>query len=349
MSKIGVFASPSPIAVPADLDGLVYVTGTEPGIRRRRAGRGFVYLGPDGARVTDPATLARIRSLAIPPAYGEVWIAADEGAHIQATGRDQRGRKQYRYHPGWSELRAGTKFDRLPVFAEALPGLRDRVQADLGRAGLPREKVLATVVTLLETTLIRVGNEDYARRNGSYGLTTLRPEHVELAGGELRFDFQGKSGKLWRLAVKDRRVARIVRGCQELPGQTLFRYRAPQGETASVTSADVNAYLREITGEDITAKHFRTWAGTVMAAEALAGFGSPGTERQARRAVAEAIRRVAARLGNTAAVCRTSYVHPTVIRSFMDDRLVWQPEAEVGVRGLKPEERATLRLLREGT
>ncbi len=330
---------------------LVYATGEEPGISRRRAGKGFSYRDPDGRTVRDEATLARIRDLAIPPAYTDVWISADPSAHIQATGRDQKGRKQYRYHPDWMTERAGTKFARLIEFAEALPSLRNRIKADMALPGLPRAKVLATVASLLETTLIRVGNEDYARKNRSFGLTTLRRRHVRVDGSELRFDFKGKSGKQWRVSVRDRRVARVLRACQELPGQTLFRYRDADGEALAVTSADVNDYLREVTGEEITAKDFRTWAGTVMAAAALAELPPQDSAKASARALKDVIDRVAQKLGNTPTVCRQSYVHPGVVTGFLEARFLWPPPTKAihaaVEKGLRLEEAQTLAMLRK--
>jgi DNA topoisomerase-1 len=330
---------------------LVYATGDEPGIIRRRAGKGFAYRDPDGSPIRDPATLARIRALAIPPAYTDVWIATDPDAHIQATGRDQKGRKQYRYHADWMSQRAGTKFARLIEFAEALPALRERIKADMALPGLPRAKVLATVASLLETTLIRVGNEDYARKNRSFGLTTLRRRHVRLDGAELRFDFKGKSGKQWRVSVRDRRVAKVLRACQELPGQTLFRYRDADGEALAVTSADVNDYLREATSEEITAKDFRTWAGTVMAAAALAELPPQESAKASARALKEVIDRVAQKLGNTPTVCRQSYVHPDVVSGFLEARFLWPPPTKsihaAVEKGLRLEEAQTLAMLRK--
>ncbi len=350
MSKLSVIGSNEPVAIPADIASLIYVTGQEPGIRRRRAGKGFSYIDSEGKVLRDPSTLARIRSLAIPPAYTDVWIAADPGAHIQATGRDQRGRKQYRYHADWSQHRASTKFDRLVDFARSLPALRDQLKADMALSGLPRRKVLATVVHLLETTLIRVGNEDYVRQNKSFGLTTLRRRHVRIVGSELCFEFKGKSGRTWRLQVRNRRVAGILRACQELPGQTLFRYRDEAGDPASVSSSDVNAYLREVSNNDITAKHFRTWAGTVMAAAMLRALPAPATKKEAQRALRDAIVAVAQKLGNTPTVCRTSYVHPKLVDGFLNASLRW-PADDVSpddqLAGLRPEELATLRLLSE--
>lgn len=342
-------AKPAPPAQPDDAPGaqaaeeagLLYVNDSDPGLTRRRAGKGFVYF--DGAeRVTDPRRLARIRSLAIPPAWTDVWICPSSRGHIQATGRDARGRKQYRYHADWTASREAVKYERILAFAEALPAIRARIETDMGRRGLPREKVLATIVKLLENTLIRVGNLDYAKQNASYGLTTLRDRHVDVDGAELRFEFKGKSGKLWRLAVKDRRVARIVRACQDLPGQHLFQYLDADGARQSVTSNDVNAYLREISGLDVTAKDFRTWAGTVLAALELAQTREATTTAR-RKAARLAVRNVAERLGNTVAICRKCYIHPEVIAAYEEEQLELDFSSDHG--DLKPEEAATLRFL----
>lgn len=324
--------------------GLRHSTDAAPGITRRRAGRGFAYRDPDGARVTDRATLRRIASLAIPPAYTDVWICPDPRGHLQATGRDARGRKQHRYHPGWREARDATKYARMAAFAAALPRIRARVAEALARPGLPREKVLATVVRLLETTLIRVGNEDYARQNGSFGLTTLRARHVAVEGAALRFRFRGKSGKQWNLRVEDRRVARVIRALQELPGQELFA--APDGDGAPrpVTSGEVNDWLREAAGTDITAKDFRTWAGTVLCGLELAAAGPCATRAEAQRALREVIARVAARLGNTPAVCRRCYVHPRVLEAFEEG--AWALSAAAAADGLTAEETAVLAALK---
>ena len=335
----------------AESAGLRYVSDEEPGIRRRKAGKGFSYLKPDGTRVEDAATLDRIRSLAIPPAYTDVWICAQPNGHIQATGRDAKGRKQYRYHPAFREVRESTKYEKMLEFARALPALRTKIDEHMGLRGLPREKVLATVVHLLETTLIRVGNEDYVRQNKSYGLTTLRDPHVKVEGPQLRFQFKGKSGKTWRLQVKDRRVARIVKACQDLPGQDLFQYLDENGESQSVTSADVNAYLKEITGSDVTAKDFRTWAGTVLAALALKEFETFDNEAKAKKNIRAAIETVASRLGNTPTICRKCYVHPEVFTSYLEGQLLLEIRDEVeselrdNLSGLKPEEAAVLTLL----
>jgi DNA topoisomerase I len=253
----------------AENAGLIYVSDEQPGMRRRRVGRGFSYRDPDGRTIREPKILDRIRELAIPPAYTDVWVCMSSRGHLQATGRDDRGRKQYRYHTRWREVRDTTKFERMLDFAAGLPALRERIAADISMRGLSREKVLATVVSLLKNTLIRVGNTDYARQNKSYGLTTLRDRHVDVEGNQLRFEFKGKSGKKWNLKVHDRRIAKIVRACQDLPGQHLFQYLDEKGERQQVTSADVNAYLKEISGRDVTAKDFRTWAGTVLAAMAI--------------------------------------------------------------------------------
>ena len=291
--------------------GLTYVSYDQPGIRRRRAGRGFVYMSP-GGRVTDQAVLARIRALAIPPAWRDVWICDHADGHLQAIGFDARGRRQYRYHPEFRRAREGAKFEHLLTFAEALPALRERVAADMARPGLGREKVIATVVHLLETTMIRVGNTAYARDNKSYGLTTLRSRHVQVDGSALRFQFKGKSGKVWRLDIRDRRVARIVKACQDLPGQHLFAYQDGGGGQQTITSSDVNAYLKGATGRDITAKDFRTWNATVLTAEALSM-----AEAATRKALNAVIKDVASRLGNTPTVCRASYIHPQVIDAWM--------------------------------
>ncbi|MGK7870742.1 DNA topoisomerase IB [Falsiroseomonas sp. E2-1-a20] len=334
--------------------GLRYVSDDQLGISRRRVGKGFSYRLPKGGALRDASALKRIRALAIPPAWTEVWICPQANGHIQATGRDQKGRKQYRYHARWREVRDAAKYDHMLEFAEALPALRARINADMRRPGLPREKVLATVVHLLETTLIRVGNDDYAKQNESYGLTTLQGEHVAVAGSELRFAFKGKSGKSWNLRVKDRRVARIVSTCQDLPGQELFQYRDADGEIRDVTSADVNAYLREIAGRDVTAKDFRTWAGTVLAALALREYQRVDSQAAAKRNVRQAIERVASRLGNTPTICRKCYVHPVILDSYLGGTLALEVEAEAKaelqqeIGRLRPEEAAVLALLATG-
>jgi len=298
--------------------GLTYVNEHRPGLSRRRVGRGFIYLDTDGRRIRDRAVLARIRSLAIPPAWRDVWICASSHGHIQAVGRDARGRKQYRYHPRWREARDETKYERMHAFAHALPRIRARVRADLARPGLPREKVLATVVRLLERTLIRIGNEEYARANRSFGLTTLRTRHVAVRGATLRFRFRGKGGREHVVDVRDPRLARVVRRCQDLPGQELFQYVDDDGGRQTIDSADVNAYLREIAGAEFTAKDFRTWAGTVLTALALAETATFASTREARRNITRAVETVAARLGNTPAISRRCYVHPGVVDAYLE-------------------------------
>jgi DNA topoisomerase-1 len=302
----------------ADDAGLRYVTDNEPGISRRRAGRGFVYLQPGGRRVKDRATLDWIRSLAIPPAWTDVWICSSRRGHLQATGRDARGRKQYRYHPSWRAQRDTVKYDRMIAFGKALPRMRRRVSRDLRRTGLPRERVLAAVVRLLEKTGVRVGNEEYARDNKSFGLTTLRDRHATVGSKRIRFRFRSKGGKEGEVEVSDARLARIVGRCQDLPGQELFAYLDEEGEVRPIGSADVNDYIREISGHDFTAKDFRTWAATVMAARALARGESPADEAGAKRDVVRAVARVAEWLGNTPAVSRKSYVDPTVIDAYVE-------------------------------
>ncbi|MCJ2062032.1 DNA topoisomerase IB [Methylobacterium sp. J-088] len=335
----------------AEEAGLAYVDDGRPGLTRKRSGTGFRYLDARGAPVRDKAVLTRIKSLAIPPAYTDVWICPRRNGHIQATGRDAKGRKQYRYHPDFRQAREANKFARIMAFADALPRIRQRVDADMKRPGLPREKVLGTVVHLLETTLIRVGNDDYARTNKSYGLTTLRDPHVRIEGSALSFRFKGKSGKTWDVSLKDRRVARIVKACQDLPGQELFQYIDADGTQRDVSSSDVNAYLREITGEDFTAKDFRTWAGTVLAALALRAFESFDSDAAAKRNVRAAIESVAGRLGNTPTICRKCYIHPQVLDCYMEGGLlehvkdVVESELSEDLSSLRSEEAAVLALL----
>ncbi len=315
---------PEPDAAPTDPRavarevGLRYATDARPGISRRRSGRGFSYRDPDGATVRDKETLARIRALAIPPAWTDVWICPWPSGHLQASGRDARGRKQYRYHADWHERRGTDKFDRMLAFAEALPRIRRRCDADLATRGLSREKVLAAVVRLLELTLIRVGNDEYARLNRSFGLTTLRDRHASIEGTAVRFRFRGKSGQTHEVGLRDRRLAGVVRRCQELPGQDLFQFVDDDGEVRDVVSDDVNAYLRDASGGDFTAKDFRTWAGTVLAYRALRALQPGDGERAVKRNVVEAIRRTADRLGNTPAVARGSYVHPAILDAYLD-------------------------------
>jgi len=298
--------------------GLRYVRDDRPGIRRVKRRGGFSYVAPGGKPIHDETELGRIRKLAIPPAYADVWISPDPRGHLQATGRDARGRKQYRYHPRWREVRDETKFDRMIAFAKALPTIRAAIARDLGKPGLPREKVLATVVSLLEATMIRVGNEEYAKQNDSYGLTTLQDEHVKISGDTVKFQFRGKSGKDHSVTLKDKRLAKIVRACRDVPGQELFQYLDVDGERASISSHDVNDYLREIAGDEFTAKDFRTWEGTHACALALAAHNVV-TKAEAKSHVVTAIKAVAERLGNTPAVCKKSYIHPGVIDEFIEN------------------------------
>lgn len=327
--------------------GLRYVSDEQPGWRRVRHGRGFSYRDVEGRPIRDRRELARIRGLAIPPAWTDVWICPLTNGHLQVTARDARGRKQYRYHPRWREARDETKYERMLAFGAVLPAIRQRVAADLSRPGLPREKVLAAIVRLLETTLIRVGNEEYARANGSFGLTTLRNEHVEATPSTLRFRFRGKSGKQHSMQVSDRRLARVIERCQDLPGQTLFEYVDDDGQPRVIDSGDVNAYLREITGQEFTAKDFRTWGGTMLAASAL-GQADPGDSvAQTNRQVIQTVDLVAGRLGNTRAVCRQSYIHPAIIEAYRTGSLPRQRPLKGAPlpHDLSPDERAALEIV----
>lgn len=301
----------------AEVAGLRYVIPKGTGIRRRRAGPGFVYEGPDGRPVRDEATLKRIRSLVIPPAWTSVWISPSANSHIQAVGRDARGRKQYRYHPAYREVRDLIKFDRMRIFGKALPRIRRITSRDLARKGLPKRKILAAVVRLLETTYIRVGNEEYAEENGSFGLTTLRNQHVEILGSVLKFRFRGKSGQHHEIKVEDRRLARVLRRCKDIPGSALFAYLDESGEPQTIESGDVNDYLREISGGDFTAKDFRTWGGTCLAAsfllEKCTGTEGNGT---AKAALVDVVKEVASKLGNKPATCKKYYIHPALMECY---------------------------------
>jgi DNA topoisomerase-1 len=312
-------ASEIPVEAAEQLEeaGLRYVSDADPGITRKPArGHGFNYAKPDGSPVTDEKTLDRIRKLAIPPAWTDVWICPRANGHIQAVGRDQKGRKQYRYHERWREVRDSHKYDRVLAFGRALPKLRRRVEEDLKRPGLPREKVLAAVIAVMERTLIRVGNEEYAKTNKSFGLTTLRDRHVKVGTEGAVFEFRGKSGKAHKTGLNDRRLARIVKACQDLPGQRLFQYVGDDGQQYAVESADVNGYLRDVLGEDFSAKDFRTWAGTVMAARALMLSPACSSAAETKRSVSTCVKAVAGVLGNTAAVARSAYIHPAVLEAY---------------------------------
>jgi DNA topoisomerase-1 len=330
--------------------GLRYVSDqTTAGIRRLGRPRRFRYVDASGRRIVDKSVLQRIHALAIPPAWTGVWICAQADGHLQATGRDARGRKQYRYHPRWRVVRDEVKYGRLVAFAAALPRIRTRTQADIARTGLPREKVLAAVVQLLEKTLIRVGNEEYARQNGSIGLTTMRDAHAKVNGSTVRFEFRGKSRIRHAVDLEDRRLAAIVKACRDLPGYELFQYVDSDGTRQVIDSSDVNAYLRALCGDDFTAKDFRTWFGTVLAARALAGVAGFGSQREAKRKVVQAIESVARSLGNTKTVCRKSYIHPAVIDAFMDGATIRIGKARAlraaEAAGLTSEERAVVALV----
>src|SRR6201995_4799191 len=310
-------------------EGLRYVSDPMPVYARKRTGATFNYYDKDGKRITDAAVIRRIMSIGIPPAYQSVWICPSANGHIQATGLDARGRKQYRYHPKWRELREQNKYEHLMQFAAALPALRERVASDMKQDGLPREKVLATIVSLLEKTLIRVGNAEYAEKNKSYGLPTMRRKHVAVGRGVLRFDFTGKSGKQWKLRVEDKRITAIVKRCAESPGHELFKYLDDDRQPRTVDSGDVNVYIKDITGEDFSAKDFRTWAGTVLAALALAEFKKYDSQAEAKRNVVAAIENVSKQLGNTPAICRKCYVHPEVLTAYMSGDLAKMLDAKI--------------------
>jgi DNA topoisomerase-1 len=348
-SRMAVEATRSARAV-----GLRYVLDSTPGIERRRQGKSVRYVRPNGMIIRDPGSLRRIASLVIPPAWTNIWICTDPHGHLQATGRDAKGRKQYRYHERWNDVRNEGKYDRMLTFGRLLPKIRKRVIECLRLPGLPRDKILAAVVRLLETTLIRVGNEEYARVNDSFGLTTLRDRHVQVKGSRVRFEFRGKSGILHNVDVTDRRLARIVKRSQDLPGYELFQYVDQEGARHSITSSDVNEYLQRIAGREVTAKDFRTWAGTLLAARALRDCGAPcSSSAQAKRNIVAAIGEVAKRLGNTRSVCRKCYVHPEVLNAYLDGTLIhaFRKRARLEPvrlrRRLPPEEAAVLRLLHE--
>jgi DNA topoisomerase-1 len=331
---------------------LRHVDDTGPGIARHKACNGFDYHLPDGKLVRDIDTLKRIRSLAIPPAWTDVWICADPNGHLQATGQDARGRKQYRYHPRWREVRDEAKYSKLLIFSRALPKLRARVEEDLKRPGLTRERVLAAIVRLMDMTLFRIGNNEYAKENKSFGLTTLRDRHVAIEGSRIHISFRGKHGKHHETDINDRRLARIIKNCRDLPGYELFQYLDDKGDRHTVGSAEVNEYLREITGEEITAKDFRTWAGTKLAAEALREFELFDTEAERKKAVLRAVEKVAKHLGNTPAICRSCYIHPAVLDGYLDGSLLKSLAEETrnylaeNIEGMSAEEAAVTAFLR---
>ncbi len=350
MDELESFTDPADSAKAA---GLRYVSDTKPGIRRKRSGKGFRYVDAEDTPVRDKEVLARIKSLVIPPAWTDVWICPNPRGHLQVTGRDARGRKQSRYHTRWREVRDETKYERMLIFGEALPGIRERVDHDLALPGLSRAKVLATLVRLMETTFIRVGNAEYARDNHSYGLTTMRNRHVHIDGSTVTFEFQGKSGVKHAIDLNDRRLAKIVKRCQDIPGYELFQYLDSDGSHHTVDSADVNEYLREISKEHFTAKDFRTWAGTVLAGMMLREFEAFESETQAKKNIVQAIKEVAARLGNTPSVCRKCYVHPLVIESYLSGAMIetvkQRIEQEIAEpsHALRPEELFVMELLQQ--
>ena len=347
----------APAALPDPIDsaraaGLRYVYDTRPGITRHRTRTGFRYRSPDNKPLRDKDTLARIKSLVIPPAWVDVWICPLPNGHLQATGRDAKGRKQSRYHPDWRKARDQSKYEHMLAFGATLPTIREQVDKHLTLPGLPREKVLATLVRLLETTFIRIGNEAYARENNSFGLTTLRRRHVDINGSRLTFKFKGKSGVEHTINLTDRRLARIVKTCRDIPGYELFEYLDDEGNAHSVDSTSVNDYLREISTENFTAKDFRTWAGTVLAAMTLRDFEPCDTESQLKKNLVEAVKSVSQRLGNTPSVCRKCYIHPAVLEAYLTGAMTTlladlKPSTTTHPHALRPEEHALMHLLEQ--
>jgi DNA topoisomerase-1 len=337
----------------AETAGLEYVNDQKAGITRSRKGAHFIYTSPSGKIITDPKEIKRINALVIPPAYTDVWICPKANGHIQATGRDAKGRKQYRYHTRWREVSDETKYNKMIAFAQALPLIRKRVNHDLALRGIPKEKVLATVVYLLEVTLIRVGNEEYAQENKSFGLTTLRDHHVDIKGSKIVFKFRGKSAQQHNIMLNDRKLAKIVKRCKDLPGQDLFEYIDESGQPAVISSTDVNHYLKTITNDHFTAKDFRTWAGTVLAVFALQEFQKFDTHVQAKKNIVQAIEKVAKKLGNTPSVCRKCYIHPEVLHAYLDGTLLQimkeraEKELVDALMDLSPEEAAVLAFLKQ--
>ncbi|MBD3881482.1 DNA topoisomerase IB [Phormidium tenue FACHB-886] len=337
----------------AEAAGLQYISDDRPGIQRQVRGKNkFVYIGLDGKQIQDPDEIRRINALAIPPAYRDVWISPIANGHLQATGRDAKGRKQYRYHPLWRTVRDQTKFTRMILFSQSLPAIRQRIEQDLALPGLPKEKVLAAILKLMELTRIRVGNEEYARTNQSFGLTTLQDEHVDVTGAKIKFSFRGKSGVEHEIKLNDRRLAKIVKRCQDIPGQDLFQYVNEQGDHQTISSGDVNDYLREISSQDFTAKDFRTWAGTVLAASHLAETEICTSETAAKKSITQVIKAVAAHLGNRPATCRKYYVHPAVLEAYLDRSLHEVMKQHVSKQAadeyaLRPEELAVVMMLEQ--
>lgn len=348
--QIQAIISSDPVET-AEAAGLQYVSDDRPGIRRERRGKNkFVYIGVDREIIRDQETIRRIESLAIPPAYEDVWICPIPNGHIQATGRDAKGRKQYRYHPLWRTIRDQTKFTRMIVFSQALPTVRQRIEQDLALPGLPKQKVLAAIIKLMELTRIRVGNEEYARTNQSYGLTTMQDEHVDVAGSKIRFCFRGKSGVEHEIELNDRRLAKIVKRCQDIPGQDLFQYVDEQGEYQTVSSGEVNDYLKQISNQDFTAKDFRTWSGTVLAASHLAELEGFTSETAAKKNISQVIKTVAQHLGNRPATCRKYYVHPAVLEAYLDQTLYnvmaeYIDQTSDDKHALRPEELAVVAMI----
>ncbi len=343
--------SADPLEVTESL-GLEYVSDSQPGIQRRKRGKRFIYLDINGERVREQTIIERIEAIAIPPVYRDVWICPSENGHIQATGRDAKGRKQYRYHPLWRTVRDQTKFARMLIFSQSLPKLREHLEQDLSLPGLPKRKVLATVVKLMELTRIRVGNEDYARNNQTYGLTTLQDEHANIVGATISFQFRGKSGVEHNIQLKNRRLAKIVKRCQDIPGQDLFQYIDTEGNYQAITSGEINAYLKEISGQEFTAKDFRTWAGTVLAATHLAELELVTSKTQAQKDLAQVIKTVAAHLGNRPATCRKYYVHPGILEAYLDQTLPQAMQlharaADSNPHALRPEELAVVAILEQ--
>lgn len=345
----GVAGADSSAPEDARAAGLRYVDDRAPGITRTAVRQGFRYTNSDGTPINDETELARIRALAIPPAWTDVWICRWRNGHLQATGRDAKGRKQYRYHPQWRSVRDEAKYERMLDFGQALPTIRSRIDKALSLPGLPREKVLAAIVYLLQATLMRIGNREYARDNDSYGMTTLRKKHVRVDGTQIRFEFRGKSGIRHSIRLQDRRLARIIMRTRDLPGQELFQYVDEDGQRHAISSTDVNDYLRELTGEDYTAKDFRTWAGTVLAAMALLECEPCSSDTQGKRNVTQAIVIVAQKLGNTPAICRKCYVHPRIIEAYMEGTLTGITEKSVIEGALSPEEAMVLKMLEKKT